>query len=96
MLNLDSCPIPNPNVIGQMVEGEAVLVLPEKGKVKVLNPVGARVWSLADGHRNIRSIASLICAEFLVEPKQAEADVLAFITELVDKDIFYLPLETGK
>jgi hypothetical protein len=51
---------------------------------------------LVDGQRSIREIAALICVEFLVESKQAEADVLTFISELVDKDVLYLPLETGK
>jgi hypothetical protein len=87
MITLDSYPTPNPTVAGSIVEGEAVLVLPEQGQVKVLNEVGARVWSLADGTRTVRDIVAVICAEYDVEPTRAEADTLGFLAELVDRQI---------
>lgn len=87
MLNLDTRPTPNPTVVGRVVEGEAVLVLPERGEVKVLNEVGARIWELVDGSRTIREIVDVICAEYDVEQAQAESDTLAFIAELESKGI---------
>jgi len=90
MIDLDSYPLPVEDVVGRVVEGaedqpaEAVLVLPEKGQVKVLNEVGARIWSLVDGQRNLREIAHLICQEYEVDASQAETDVLAFVEELAE------------
>jgi hypothetical protein len=76
--------------VGQVIEGEAVLVLPERGEVKVLNPVGARIWQLADGHRTLGDIVAVICAEYAVEPAQAQADVLDFAAELARKGVVRL------
>lgn len=87
MLDLDTRPAPNPTVVGRVVEGEAVLVLPQRGEVKVLNEVGAHIWELVDGSRTVREIVDVICAEYDVDEEQAETDTLAFIAELKSKDI---------
>jgi hypothetical protein len=83
---------PLPGVVGQVIEGEAVLVLPERGEVKVLNPVGARIWQLADGRCTLGDIVAVICAEYAVEPAQAQADVLDFAAELERKGVVKLSL----
>jgi hypothetical protein len=85
MISLDSLPIPAPDVIGQVVEHEAVLVLPERGEVKVLNESGARIWELIDGHRSISEIVALIAQEYVTEPAQVERDTLAFVQELCNR-----------
>lgn len=87
MITLDSRPVPVRTVQGRQLEDEAVLVLPEKGEVKVLNTVGARIWSLADGSRSVRDIAAALCAEYSISTAQAEADTLDFIQQLVAKGI---------
>jgi hypothetical protein len=87
MITLDSYPAPQVNVQGRRLENEAVLVLPDKGEVKVLNDVGARIWSLADGRLTVRDIVATICAEYQVTPAEAEADTMAFIAELEAKGI---------
>ena len=87
MIPLDSYAVPNPAVVGRIVEGEAVLVLPEQGQVKVLNEVGARVWVLADGARTLRQIAAALCDEYDVNQAQAEADVSDFVAQLAERGI---------
>ena len=82
MLTLESYPIPAPGVLGRVVEDEAVLVLPERGEVKVLNKVGARIWELADGQRSVSEIAALICQEYDVDLEVATSDALEFLAEL--------------
>lgn len=89
-LSLDTIPVPNPNVVGRVVADEAVLVLPEKGTVKVLNEVGARIWSLVDGVRSAREIALLIFSEYNVEQAAAEEDTLVFLGDLADRDVLTL------
>ncbi len=89
-INLSDYPIPEKEVVGQVVDGEAVLVLPSKGKVKVLNEVGARIWELADGNRSIGEIAGQLTAEYEVDLPQAQNDTLIFIQELVDKGVLVL------
>ena len=83
-------PAPATGVIGQVVQHEAVLVLPSAGEVKVLNETGARIWALADGSRTVRDIASRLCADYDVDPAQAEQDALEFVDDLVQRRILIL------
>lgn len=87
MLTLESYPIRVPDVVGRVVEDEAVLVLPERGQVKVLNEVGARIWELANGQRPVNEIAALICAEYEVDPEVAASDTLEFLADLESRGV---------
>lgn len=78
---------PNPDIIGRVVDNEAVLVMPKQGKVKVLNEVGAVIWELIDGQRSIQEIISKICSEFEIDQNTAEADTLNFIADLIAKEL---------
>jgi hypothetical protein len=69
---LEKYPIRNPDTAWSFVEEEAVIVEPEGGLINVLNPVGARIWELADGSRNLCEIVKIIYSEFDVEKKQAQ------------------------
>jgi hypothetical protein len=87
MVDMNVYPTRSPDAIGQIIDDEAVIVLPGKGKVKVLNDVGARIWSLVDGIRNINQIASVISQEYDVDKSQADIDTLEFISLLHDVGI---------
>jgi len=87
VISLDGYAVPNAAVVGRIVDGEAVLVLSGQGQVKVLNEVGARIWTLADGTRTLRDIVAAICAEYDVDFRQAEADVCGFVAELAEREV---------
>lgn len=87
MLQLEDIPTPHPQIVSRVLEGEAVLVLPDQGKVKVLNEVGAFIWGQINGRRNIGEIAAEICAQYDVTPENAQQDVLAFIAGLARRGI---------
>jgi len=72
-------------VVGQLLPDEAVLVMPASGDVKVLNDVGARIWSLADGTHTLNDIVALICQEYEADRQQVTTDVADFATELVQR-----------
>lgn len=86
-LSINSYPLPETGVVSRLVGDEAVLVQPEQGKVKVLNEVGARIWTLADGSRTIQQIAELLSGEYQVDAAQAQSDTLEFIGELVERGL---------
>ena len=86
-LTLNSCPAPAERVRSRRLEHEAVVVLPDKGEVKVLNEVGAQIWMLADGSRTVRDIVTALCAEFEASPVVVEADTLKFLAELQQKGL---------
>ncbi len=86
-LTLNSYPAPAEHARSRQLEQEAVVVLPDKGEVKVLNEVGARIWALADGSRTVRDIVAALCAEFEAPPVLVEADTLKFLAELQQKGL---------
>ena len=87
MITMDMIPIPNPLVVGRIIEDEAVLVLPSKGQVKVLNGVGARIWSYLNGKRTVREIVGMIHNEYAVDEQVAQEDTRIFLGQLADKEI---------
>ena len=86
-VTLSSYPAPAEHVRGRHLEREAVVVLPGRGEVKVLNEVGAQIWRLADGTRSVRDIVAALCAEYEVSATVMEADTLKFLTELQQKGL---------
>jgi hypothetical protein len=87
IIDLDARIIANPAVVGQVLEHETVLLLPEQSAVKVLNDVGTQIWTRLDGLHTIRQIVDSICTDYAVEQTQAQADTLAFVRELVQRDL---------
>lgn len=95
MKTLDKYPIPSPGIVGRVVEHEAVLVLPDKGQVKVLNELGARIWELANGKRPVREIVQHICDEYAVDVDVAQADTLEFLNDLEARGVIRLSDQPG-
>lgn len=89
-LTLNSYPVQAEQVRGRRLEQEAVVVLPEKGQVKVLNEVGAHIWALADGSRSVREIIAEVCRTYDVSLTVAENDTLKFLAELQQKGLIIL------
>jgi hypothetical protein len=76
-----------PGVVSRMVDGEAVLVDPKKGMVRVLNPTGARIWEMIDGRRTVAELAAGIAAEYSIEASRAQADTITFCEDLVRRGV---------
>ena len=90
MLTLQSIARPHPEVVCELVEGEAVLIVPERAQTFVLNAVGAQVWQLLDGERSLSLIADDLCAAFDVSRSQASSDLLELIEQFVARDLVTL------
>ena len=90
MLDITSVPVRNPNIIGRMTDDEAILVMPQKGQVKVINEVGAVVWELIYGKRDVGQIVDEVCSQFDVDRVAAETDTLNFISELIKREIIFI------
>ena len=86
----DKYPVLHPQVAARIIDGEAVIVLPESSQVNVLNEVGSRIWELIDSTRSIGEITEIIVAEYDVTAEQAERDVEEFIQELVENKMLVL------
>lgn len=83
-MDYNKYPVAHPQVASRTVDGSAIVVLADSGLVKMFNPVGTRVWELADGTQSVREIVSGIMQEFDVDQTQAEQDVIEFLQQLID------------
>jgi len=63
-------------------EEGGLVVLPGRAEVKVLNPVGVKVFSLLDGEHTVEEIVAAVTAEFEVPAETATVDVQVFLGEL--------------
>jgi hypothetical protein len=87
---LDAIPRRSPSVASRTLDGEAVIVHPERGNVIVLNGVGARLWDLMDGQHTVTEIARVVATEYEVSPIKAETDALAFCHDLAGRGLLTL------
>jgi Fe-S cluster biosynthesis and repair protein YggX len=87
MINLNSIPAPIPTVASRILEGEAVLVHPGQGKVKVLNELGAEIWQRLDGKRTLLEIVEALFKRYHVDRTVLEQDVIRFVQGLHERDL---------
>ena len=86
-LNLDTRLSIPPQVMSRLVGDETVLLDLSSGIYFGLDRVGKRIWeSVAEGLSLGETVAA-IAAEFEVEETQAQADLIAFATDLVERGL---------
>jgi len=86
-MNLESKLSIPPQVMSRLVGDETVLLDLSSGIYFGLDGVGKRIWeSVADGQSLAQTVA-VITAEFAVEQAQAQADVIAFTSDLVERGL---------
>lgn len=87
MPDLNSIPTPIPTIASRILDREAVLVHPSRGKVKVLNELGAEIWKRLDGSRTIGEITEDLIQVYAVSRADLERDVIGFIESLLERDL---------
>ncbi len=95
IIHSDSIIYPSPDVIGKIIEEKtndelhlkAILVLPDSGKVIVINDVGARIWTLLDGERTINQISNIIETEYSSPSQNIQQETMDFLAGLIDRKI---------
>ena len=88
-LTLDSVPVKSENVVFRKIEKEYILVPIVASAADVesifnLNETGAAVWERIDGRKSIKDIVDEIQAEYDVEGKRLERDVISFVDEMTE------------
>jgi hypothetical protein len=76
----------------RVIDGEAVVVRQRAAEVLVLNELGARILTLADGRSPVMGWLDALEAEFEVDRATLERDILGFAAELAAEGI----LETAE
>ena len=85
MIDLDRYITRDPDAAWRVFEDGAVIVSPTESVMHSLNPVGTRIWELADGTLTVSEILDTVLEEFDVTRDQAEKDIATFCQELSDK-----------
>jgi coenzyme PQQ synthesis protein D (PqqD) len=80
-------PARNSQTAWRVYDGEAVILLAADSTLNTLNAVGTLIWQSADGRTPVSDIVGRICAEFDVEPAEAERDSTAFIEALSQRGL---------
>lgn len=87
IIQLVSIPVISRDVISRIYDQEGVLVNTRKAQIKVINEVGAYIWSMIDGVRSVQDIARAVSTQYDVELDQAEQDTLEFVRDLSQKGL---------
>lgn len=88
MTNRDQiAPVHHTRVAARVYSGEAVILSPSENMVRMLNPVGSRIWELADGMHTVDDIATVLATEFDVEYPEARQSTEEFVSALVAKGL---------
>jgi pyrroloquinoline quinone biosynthesis protein D len=98
IIQKDSVILPSPGVIGKIIEEpindvlhlKAILVLPDTGKVLVINDVGARIWTLLDGERTITAISQILETEYSSPSQDIQLETIDFLSGLLEREIVYI------
>ena len=73
-------------VAWRIIEGEAVLIHPAKGRTLVLNGAGASIWSWLENATEAE-LAGRMCAKYDVSAEQALEDVRKYLADLRREDL---------
>lgn len=93
---LTKYPRKSPGTASRIIDGEAVIVLPQEGLARILNPSGSRIWELLDGNRTAGDIAETISGEFEISKQKACEDVRVFLQELENKKMVLISDEPAR
>jgi hypothetical protein len=80
-------PVHHPRTASRVFSGEAVVISPAENMVRMFNPVGSRIWELADGTRTLEQIVGALIAEYEIDAVHARRSVETFVAELTDKGL---------
>ena len=76
----------SPDIVSRKIADEIILVpirrnVGDVESIYTLNEVGAHVWELIDGNRQVEEIRELVVAEFEVSQGEAEEDLLNLLQQ---------------
>ena len=80
------------NIVSRDIAGETILVpirgnLADMQHIFTLNSVGSFIWDQLDGNTKLADIRDLLLVDFDVNRKQAEQDILDFISQVIESNL---------
>lgn len=84
---MENYPVIHPELTWRLLDGEAVIVSPATGEIRVLNQVGAAIWQQLVTGSQVKDIEKAVAQQYALPPQQVEADVSAFLDDLTNRGL---------
>jgi len=85
MVKLSNYIVRSNKIAWQIVDGNAMIVIPSEPSLCALNSTATRIWELIGEGQKVDNIVQKLCSEFDVSEQEAEDKAIKFIEELLDK-----------
>ena len=85
--NIKYCFSKNDQIIYKDLGDGPALVDPYRQSLVKLNPTAHRIWKLLDGKHSAVDIIEIMKAEFEIDAKSLEKDVVSFFKDLLRREI---------
>lgn len=95
MLTPDQIVTRNKSTASRIIAGEAIVLTSQDSMIRNLNETGSRAWELLADSPTVGEIVRRIHAEFDVSEAQAQADVVAFLEQLIAKGLVTMQVSRG-
>lgn len=69
-------------VVWRVVDGEAVILIPEEAALHALTGCGSRIWDLIEEEIAVPEIVQRICNEYDVDQQRAEREITEYVHKL--------------
>lgn len=90
MITVQSTVVVAPGLTAAHLGDEAVLLDANSGRYYGLNELGARIFELAKSATPVHEIAAALLKEYKVEEDRLEADLVAFLREMEERELIHV------
>jgi hypothetical protein len=77
----------DPEVVGKVIDGEAIIINLATGMYYSADEVGALIWALLEGGQSLDEVAANIAAQYVVSADTARADAERVIQRLLEEGL---------
>lgn len=95
MLTVQSTVVVAPGLTAAHLGDEAVLLDANSGRYYGLNELGARIFELVRAPISVDQVKNTLLQEYKVEETELEADLLAFLRDMVQRNLIKLKDEAS-
>lgn len=71
----------------RILDGDAVIISPRNGKIRVLNHSGAVIWQQLVAEKSVPEIISALVDQYEISLEQAHADLETFLNDLTQRGL---------
>ncbi|MGZ8158157.1 MAG: lasso peptide biosynthesis PqqD family chaperone [Methylobacter sp.] len=90
LLTIDTQIFQNPELVAANMDGDLVMMSIERGEYFGIGGVGPRIWELLAEPNTIGQLVDAICAEYDINETTCQADIIAFVEQLLTNELVCL------